>query len=178
MGFEGKYEVSNKGNVDSLNYHRERRRYRMKLWDDRYGYKFVILYKNGVPYKRTIHRLVAMAFIPNPNNLEQVNHKDENKCNNLVENLEWCDLYYNLHYGTRIERYSKKKYKHIIQKDRHGRIIAEYNSMKEAEAKTGLRYENISKVCRGVRNFCGGFIWEYKDEETMNRARRKKKEVL
>ena len=94
-GYEGLYEVSNKGNVKSLIKNKI-----IKGFINRCGYILVGLSKNGIRKKITIHRLVAQVFIENPDNLPEVNHKDEDKANNSVDNLEWCDRKYNNNYGT------------------------------------------------------------------------------
>ena len=111
-GYEGLYEVSNTGQVRSLDrYVKNNYSYRLQKGKvlspekNKDGYLLVSLCCNGKQNLRTVHRLVAQAFIPNPNNLPQVNHKDENKSNNRVDNLEWCDQAYNNLYGTRQERY-------------------------------------------------------------------------
>ena len=98
IGYEGLYEVSNKGNVRNV-----RRNTLLKLSKNKYGYIQVYLYKNGIKTGLTVHRLVAEAFIENPDNLPEVNHKDEDKTNNRVENLEWCSHKYNVNYGHRTE---------------------------------------------------------------------------
>ena len=98
IGYEGLYEVSNKGNVRNV-----RRNTLLKLSKNYYGYIQVWLYKNGIRTGFKVHRLVAQAFIPNPDNLPQINHKDEDKLNNCVENLEWCSNEYNVNYGHRTE---------------------------------------------------------------------------
>lgn len=108
-----------------------------------------------------IHRLVATAFIPNPNNLPCVNHKDENKLNNNVDNLEWCDYKYNNNYGSARERAVLKKSKNIIQKDLNGNIIKEWlNAM---EIKRALNFDNstIHKCCKGKIKKYKNYIWEY-----------------
>ena len=94
-GYEGLYEVSNMGNVRNI-----RRNTLLRLSKDCYGYTQVSLYKNSIRTGLRVHRLVAQAFLSNPDNLPQVNHKDEDKSNNRVDNLEWCDSKYNLNYGT------------------------------------------------------------------------------
>lgn len=106
-GYEGKYEVSNLGNVRSLNYNHTGEIKLLKQGTNKKGYKLVNLCKNGKQKCYLIHRLVAMTFIPNPNNLPIINHKDENKVNNNVKNLEWCTIAYNNNYGTRNERTSE-----------------------------------------------------------------------
>lgn len=99
--YEEKYQISNYGQVKSLNYRGSGKDKILKLQKDTYGYSKVILYKNGKAKTRMVHRLVAEAFIPNPNNLPQINHKDEDKSNNCVDNLEWCSAKYNNSYGSR-----------------------------------------------------------------------------
>lgn len=103
VGFEGSYKVSNLGRVFSYK-KVSRKEHFMKPCNDGNGYMIVCLRKQGKKYIKKVHRLVAEAFIPNPQNLPQVNHKDENKANNCVENLEWCSSRYNINYGTAIKR--------------------------------------------------------------------------
>lgn len=97
--YEGLYRISNFGRVWSVH----KQDYKVPHTKEN-GYMFVQLYKNGVMKNEYIHRLVALTFIPNPKNLPQVNHKDEDKSNNSVNNLEWCDCKYNNNYGTARER--------------------------------------------------------------------------
>ena len=114
-GYEGLYQVSSLGAIRSLDRYRNRPSKSGNMYIQRYkgkvlkqtlndGYFTIYLHKDGVNKFYSVHRLVAKAFIPNPNNLPQVNHKDENKQNNCVENLEWCTAKYNVNYGTAIER--------------------------------------------------------------------------
>ena len=103
-GYEGLYEVSNLGNVKSL-----RSGKLMKKSKNNVGYEMLTLTKDKTQKTYLIHRLVALTFIPNPENLEEINHKDEVKTNNCVENLEWCSRDYNLNYGTYRERMSALK---------------------------------------------------------------------
>ena len=103
-GYEGIYEVSDQGRVKSIGYGKERI---LRPGRNTCGYLLVGLRKNREQKWYLVHRLVAQAFIPNPDNLPQVNHKDENKTNNSVQNLEWCDRKYNCNYGTRNQRISK-----------------------------------------------------------------------
>ena len=108
VGYEGLYEVSSYGRVKSLCKYDSRNRFRderiLKLCADRLGYLKVGLCSNDKKKKYLVHRLVAQAFIPNPNNLPIINHKDENPSNDNVDNLEWCDAKYNSNYGTRNDR--------------------------------------------------------------------------
>ena len=100
-GYEGKYQVSNLGRVKSLNYRRTGKEEILTNTPNEKGYLYLFLYKKGKRKPYYIHRLVTDAFIVNPNNYEEVNHKDEDKTNNNVDNLEWCSRKYNMNYGTR-----------------------------------------------------------------------------
>lgn len=146
VGYEGLYQVSNKGRVKSRIGIR-----RTPLSAN--GYKIVKLCKSGVVKFFLVHRLVANAFLPNPNCLPIINHKDENKLNNSVENLEWCTSEYNV-------RYSRSKT--ILQISKNGELVREWSSI--TEASNVLRIDNsvISKCCNHKRKSCGGFKWEYK----------------
>ena len=106
-GYEGIYQISNKGRVKTLGNNRRKEKIREGIEDNR-GYKRISLCKNGKEKKYSIHRLVAQAFLPNPDNLPVVNHKDENKLNNNVENLEWCTQEYNVNYSSSNGRPGKK----------------------------------------------------------------------
>lgn len=109
--YEGLYQISNLGNVKSLPKmvgFRKRKEKILKTYYDKNGYVKVILCKENKTRFLSVHRLMAEAFIPNPNNFPQINHKDENKQNNNLENLEWCTCKYNINYGTRTERAMKR----------------------------------------------------------------------
>ena len=159
VGYEGLYKVSNLGNVKNCLSGRI-----LKLCNDKDGYKIINLYKNGVRKTYGVHRLVSKAFLTNPNNLPQVNHKDEDKTNNRVDNLEWCDAKYNLNFGTAQERKAKKISKSIVQFNKNGNFINEYQSAREAERKTGINQGNICRVCQGERKSAGGYVWKYKND--------------
>ena len=109
-GYEGKYLVSNYGRIKSLKwsgiYGKHPEGYIRKQRTDAFGYKYIMLCTNGENKRMSVHRAVAMAFIPNPDNLPQVNHKDETRDNNIVDNLEWCTAAYNNRYGHRREKTS------------------------------------------------------------------------
>lgn len=160
------YSVTDDGRVFSLNYGRSGEKKELKPGLCQ-GYYIIVMYRNGESKTYPIHRLVALTFIPNPDNLPAVNHKDEVKTNNMVENLEWCSIKYNNTYGTRLEKTSKK---HLNRKDeskpiqqftKDGVFIKEYPSMKEAERQTGFYQSNISSCCNGKQKSAYGYIWRY-----------------
>lgn len=118
VGYEGRYQVSNLGRVKSLKRkvgvkNRSTPEKILKEHLQKEGYYTVVLYKNGEPRRLSVHRIVAEAFLYNPNNYPVVNHKDENKGNNNVNNLEWCTVIYNMNYGTVGKRIAEKKRKRI-----------------------------------------------------------------
>ena len=110
--------------------------------------------------KEYIHRLVAEAFIPNPDNLPEVNHKDENKFNNYVNNLEWCVHKYNCNYGVRNIKLGKT----IIKYDLFMNKIKEYKTINDASRECNICNTSISSVCKRKRKTAGGYIWRYKND--------------
>jgi hypothetical protein len=156
-GYEGLYQVSNLGNVRSFYSNKT-----LKGGTDLGGYKIVSLRKNMTQKTKTVHRLVATAFIPNPDNLPCINHIDENKNNNSVNNLEWCTHQYNNTYGTFTERRIKKRYKVVRQYDMDGNFIKEYTGLVNAQKETGINRNNITSVAKGKRNHAGGYKWTIK----------------
>ena len=161
-GYEGLYKVSNFGNVMSLKHKKPKL---LKPYNNGKGYLLVDLRNNNKPRKTiSVHRIVAQAFLPNPNNLPQVNHKDENKKNNRVSNLEFCDAKFNINYGTCIERIAKALSKSVFQFDKNGKFISEYPSAMDAERKTGIYNGHIGQVCNGIRKSAGNFVWKYKND--------------
>ena len=161
VGYEGLYEVSNWGRVKSLNYNHTGKGKILKQNQIKNGYKSVMLYKDGNGKNYLVHRLVAEAFLPNPNDYKEVNHKDENPQNNIVSNLEWCDRLYNVRYGTGIERRSKKRSKPVLQYDLEGNFIKEWKSVTECGIN-GYKQGHVAACCRGERKTHKGFLWEYK----------------
>lgn len=161
QGFEGLYEVSSVGRVRNV-----RTTHILCGCFSSKGYRRVCLQKDGKKKIVPVHRLVAMAFIPNPANMPMVNHKDENKANNDVSNLEWCDNQYNVNYGTAIERAIKKRIVSVIATDNNGNETC-YASIKEAAQKMGVSTTCISQCCRRLRGRVNvkGFSWRYADEE-------------
>ena len=151
-GFDG-YFVSNLGRVASKNCV-------LKQMENKDGYLKVNIRKNNRQFTKTVHRLVASAFIPNDNSFPQVNHKDENKKNNCTTNLEWCDEKYNANYGTLISRLQEIRGKRVLQiKCKIG--IKEFISVSDASRETGISRSSISACCRGKRKSAGGFQWTY-----------------
>ena len=159
-GYEGQYEVSDKGRVKSLKYGKERMLIQVR---DSGGYLVVNLYKNSEKKMYYVHRLVSQAFIPNQNNLPEVNHKDENKTNNYVQNLEWCTDKYNTNYGTRNQRVSEKLSKPVLQYTESGAFVREWKSMQDVQRNLNYGQCNISRCCNGILKTAYGYIWKYKD---------------
>lgn len=151
-GYENLYRVSNLGRVKSLNYRRTGKEKIIKLGIIK-GYLCAHLCKDGKQKQYLIHRLVATAFILNPNNLLEINHKDEDKTNNRVENLEWCSRHYNINYGHRNQKISKK-----VLCVETGVV---YPSTMQVERELGFSQGSISKCCLGKLKTCGGFHWRY-----------------
>ena len=169
--YEGLYQVSNLGNVRSLDkilkaYIKNqkniiRKGKKLKPRYDKKGYQMVVLYKNGIGKNFKVHRLVAEAFIPNPNNLPQINHKDETKRNNIFTNLEWCDCKYNNNYGNH-KTFGNKK---VIMLDKNNNKINIFDSVNEASKKTNIIATSIGKCCNKKQKTAGGYVWEYCREE-------------
>lgn len=167
-GYEGLYQVSNMGRVKSLPRKTPAgiRGGGILKHDLCHGYLRITLCKNGKIKHFFIHRLVAEAFLDNPDNLPQVNHINEDKTDNRVENLEWCTQEYNLNYGTRIERVCKsntngKFSKHVYQYTLSGEFLMEWLSVSEIQRQTGWTKTNIAACCRGQYKQMYGFRWSY-----------------
>jgi len=158
-GYDGLYSVSNYGNVKT--HHRDKQGKLMKPKKHKCGYLCIGLTKNGVKKFYTIHRLVAIAFIPKEPNKNIVNHINENKEDNRVDNLEWCNASYNNTYGTRIERVTKKTSKRVIQFSLDGEKIKEYPSISQASRETNISAGNIVSNIKGLYAYAGGYLWEY-----------------
>lgn len=161
------YMVSNLGRVKSLNYRRTGMEQLMKPYKGGI-YSVVDLFNCNGRKPCLVHILVAKAFIPNPNNLPEINHKDENGSNNCVDNLEWCTELYNNRYGTRCERAAKARINHpkrskpVVQYSLDGEVINEFPSASEVERQLGIKQQCISRCCLGERKTCYGFKWRYK----------------
>lgn len=159
-GYEGLYQVSNLGNVKSLNYQGVSREKILKPFINSDGYKRVMLYKNKTIKRLSVHRLVAQAFIENPNNYSCVNHKDENNQNNVVSNLEWCTYKYNNNFGTRNARIVKALSKQVYQYSKDGELIAVWESTNEA-GRNGYNQGSVVSCCNGKLKTHKGYIWSY-----------------
>lgn len=161
VGYEGLYQVSNMGRVKSFcqstKFHKQKE-FILKPSLINTGYEVVTLYSKEKRKKFQIHRLVATAFIPNPNNLPCVNHKDENKVNNCVSNLEWCTYQYNNNYGTARIRTAETKATPIVQKTLNGKLLATYRSAIIASQLLNIDYANLVNWCR--EGIGGGYLWE------------------
>lgn len=152
-GYEGLYQVSDQGRIWSV-----RSQNYLNPWKDGSGYWTVQLFaKNGKRKTEKVHRLVAIAFIPNPDNLPQVNHKDENKGNPCVDNLEWCNAKYNANYGTRNERIIKSQEKKVYCVE----LNKVFDSIKAAQEELRIKGHHIGEVCNGKRKSCDGYHWEW-----------------
>lgn len=153
--FTNNYAVSDTGEV--RNNHTGRI---LKPYEDKDGYLMVNLTFNGKRRFVGVHRLVAETFIPNPDNLPQVNHKDENKQNNVVSNLEWCDAVYNANYGTRNLKAGRKNAKKVYQyKD--GELVGVWLGTKMASRALSIKSSHISDCARGIKKSAGGYTWSY-----------------
>ncbi len=157
--YEGLYKVSSVGNVKSVKTGRLR-----KIQKDRNGYRNIRLYKDGRYYTEMVHRLVAEAFIPNPKNLPEINHIDEVKWNNRVNNLEWCTRIYNMNYGSVGEKVSLALSKPVIQLDLKNGVVNRWKGARIAARKLGVSPTGIIKCCNGERKTNHGCKWKYESE--------------
>lgn len=163
-GYENLYQVSNLGNVRSLARNIVRKN-GMSLWVRggilkpsiaSHGYMVVVLANKGHLKQYLVHRLVAEAFLDNPNNYKEVNHKDGNKLNNDVSNLEFCTYTENLKHAYKNNLRKTKKYICV-------ETGKEYSSTVEIEKLTGISRQHITQCCKGIRKTTGGYHWKYKD---------------
>ena len=172
QGYDGLYQVSNMGIVKSLDridcIGRNKSEIILKPCNNGKGYRYVTLAKDGKTLHMYIHRLVAMAFIDNPSELREVNHKNEEKESNQSYNLEWCDRKYNMNYGTVMDRICKKK-RGVPFKNRRmieafdintGITILAFSTIYKA-MENGHESSGISAVCKGKRKTYHGYGWRY-----------------
>ena len=179
-GYEGAYQISNKGRVKSLE-RKGIKHYKdgkdvvytikeaiLKPNASKQGYLYVTLCGEEKDECPRINRLVAIAFIPNPNNLPVVNHKDENKANNNVENLEWCDYPYNNNYGDRKEKVKAKMInnpgisKRVYKYTKDNELVGIFPSANEAQREMGIeKSRGVPMCCRGIMKTYKGYKWSY-----------------
>ena len=159
-GYEGLYEVSYDGFVRNAKTKRV-----LSVKTESNGYCRVHLSNKGVAKSMLLHRIVATAFIPNPNGYKTVNHIDENKGNNKAKNLEWCDMSYQNRYGRGAERRNKAKERAICEVDDSGNVVREWESIKTAANALGLHPQSVWCVCAGKKRYksTGGHRFRYKE---------------
>jgi hypothetical protein len=157
--YEGLYLIGSDGHIESIERKGNQKKSRiLKGGTDQNGYSVVTLCKDGKQKTFRVHRLVAMAFIPNPNGYSEINHKDENKSNNAIENLEWCDRKYNVRYGTR----TKKTQKGVLQFDKRGNLLNVFDGVRMAAFSIGSNTcGGISNCCNGKSKSAYGYIWRW-----------------
>ncbi len=155
-GYEGIYQVSDAGRIKSVRTGQLR-----SLVKDKDGYLQLKLHKNGVQETHKVHRLVARAFIPNLEKLPLINHKNEDKRDNRVDNLEWCTKEYNNFYGVGSDRYVGRR-KEVIRMNPHDDSdVATYASICAAAEACGVLACSISQCCSGKLQTAGGYVWKY-----------------
>lgn len=166
------YEAGSCGFIRNTNFHRSGKTKVLKPSHSN-KYPIVQLFKNGVGKWEYVHKLVAEAFIPNPLNLPQVNHKDENPENNCVENLEYCDAGYNSRYGTRTKRLAEKLTNRLDESivvgqfTRNNKLVAKYPSISEASRIVNVDITSITKCCKEKYKTAGGYKWAYQQKSTI-----------
>lgn len=171
-GYEGLYAVSNLGNIYSYYMKKQKKQ---SIRKD--GYKFVVLKKNGKQKYMMVHRLVAEAFIPNPENLPMINHKDENPLNNCIDNLEWCTALYNNTYNDVHIKRGKSLSKKVYAYDEYGSLYGVYDSTYDIANKFGMSNSNVTTVCNSDYRTFNGLVLSYKElseQEVLDRFERNK----
>lgn len=159
-GFEGRYQISSLGRVKSFLVDTENGMI-LKPMVCTNGYLRIDLRNNGKYYKFLVHRVVAETFLPNPNNFEYVNHKDESRDNNCVDNLEWCTPKYNANYGTAKQRIADAKSKPIVQYEKNGDYLKTWKSSMEVQRTLGFDRSSILRCCMGKQATSYKYIWQY-----------------
>lgn len=160
-GYEGLYEVSNFGRIKHLPVKWRPKEFIMRYNITYDGYVRIGLTKDGKYKSFAVSRLVGQHFIPNPDNLPQINHKDEDKTNNHVDNLEWCSNKYNVNYGNRNMLASKGISKAVAQYSLDGELIRTWDSVTKAAMSLGFDLSSIAKCCNGRTHTSYHFVWKY-----------------
>lgn len=169
-----KYYITDTGDVYARDYAKTGRIKKMATQKNNSGYLLVHIKEKSKHYAKTIHRLVAEAFIPNPENKPQVNHKNGDKTDNRVENLEWSTATENTKHrfsvlgqnGTWKGRKGKAHpCSKIVLQIKNGTVFAEYFGTQEAERITGVDQSDICRCCNGIHKSAGGYQWTYKQTE-------------
>lgn len=178
IGYENHYQVNELGQIRTLKNSSMRKAGTIlkSQINNKNGYVYQMLYDNGKKKLLKVHRIVAMAFLSNPNNLQQVNHKDGNKQNNCVSNLEWCEQSYNMKHAYKygLQKPSEKQRKTIIRLNKskqkkvyqlkNGKIINIFSGISEASRQTNIPISCISRCCNLERKSTYGFEWRFANE--------------
>lgn len=158
-GFDDRFLASDQGNIMSVNYHNYGRQRILKKSLNKCGYEVVCLFYKGKGHVCLVHRLVAKAFLDNPNGLPVINHLNEIKTDNRLDNLCWCSIRDNINYGTRNARMAATIGSPVQQFTRDGQLVASFISVLDAGRKTGVDHSAINKCVKGKRKSAGGFLW-------------------
>jgi len=171
--FEG-YYINKEGQVKSIRSFKGTKEKILKNSKNRQGYKTISMMKNGKVHTKTLHRLLAKAFIPNPQNYPCINHIDGNILNNSLENLEWCTYGYNEKEAYRIglkkgawcnkKNNEHPRSKRVIQYDLNGNLLKTWESASEVERQLKILVSSISQCCSGINKSAGGYKWRYENE--------------
>lgn len=159
-GYEELYQVSNLGRVKSLGNDKNRKEKILKPSKNKCGYLTICLHNDNKIKNFKVHRLVAEAFIPNPENKPEVNHEDGNKENCCVSNLTWATKSENMMHAYKKNLINTRKV--VLQFDNNNNLVKEWFSIREAERSLKIKHQSICRCCLGKRKTAGGYKWEYK----------------
>lgn len=179
VGYEGLYQVSNLGNIKSLNYRNTGEEKIRKLVIDKYGYFVVSLRVNGKSKQHFVHRLVAQAFMPNPDNKPHIDHINTDKTDNRVCNLRWVTQKENSNNPLTVDK-KKKNHRYgvtginnvrstvVLQFSKDGEFIKKWDCITDVQRELGINRGNVIKCCKGERKTVGGYIWRYVDKKMVS----------